>query len=332
MRAMASRADGRDGRAMVELKAVDGAYPLVGAVEVGGAGRRRRCRRCWPSATVPGAALAEPALLAKLGLGEGGRLRVGDAVFEIRGVIEREPDRVASVVSFGPRLLIAAAALPATGLFQPGSLVRWKTRLLLPAGTSPADFAAAAATAFPQAGWQIRSALDAAPGVQRFVERLTLFLGFAAAATLLIGGLGVAGAVGHYLERKVATIATLKCVGAPGGLILRVYLLQVLAIACVGIAVGLLLGALLPSVLLPALAALLPVPVAAELSAAPLLQAAALGLLTALTFALWPLGRAREVPAGSLFRQAVVLPSGRPRLPSLLATAAARWRWRRCAS
>ncbi|MFO1113392.1 MAG: hypothetical protein U1E35_05850 [Rhodospirillales bacterium] len=36
MRAMASPADGRDGRAMVELKAVDAAYPLLGMIEVEG--------------------------------------------------------------------------------------------------------------------------------------------------------------------------------------------------------------------------------------------------------------------------------------------------------
>jgi len=319
MRAMASPADGRDGRAMVELKAVDAAYPLLGTVEVGGGSEAPPLAPLLAEQDGVWGALADAALLAKLGLVQGERLRVGDAVFAIRGVIGREPDRVASVISFGPRLMVAAAALPATGLVQPGSLVRWKTRLLLPPGLSAAGFATAAEAAFPQAGWQIRAALDAAPGVERFVDRLTLFLGFAAAATLLIGGIGVAGAVGHYLERKAATIATLKCVGAPGGLILRVYLLQVMAIAAVGTTLGLLLGALLPLALLPMLSALLPVPVAADLAAAPLLQAAGLGLLTALTFALWPLGRAREIPPGSLFRQAVVLPSGRPRLPALLA-------------
>ncbi len=322
MRAMASPADGRDGRAMVELKAVDEAYPLLGTVEIRGRSPAPPLLALLSEQDGAWGALADAALLAKLGIGEGDRLHVGEAVLAIRGVIDREPDRVASVISFGPRLMVAAAALPATGLVQPGSLVRWKTRLMLPAATRAADFAAAAEAALPEAGWQIRSALDAAPGVERFVDRLTLFLGFAAAATLLIGGVGVAGAVGHYLERKAATIAILKCVGASGALILRVYLLQVMAIAAVGTVVGLLLGALLPLALLPVLSALLPVPVAAEPAATPLLQAAGLGLLTALTFALWPLGRAREIPPGSLFRQAVALPAGSPRLPSMLAMGA----------
>jgi putative ABC transport system permease protein len=320
MRAMASPADGGDGRAMIELKAVDNAYPLLGSVEVLGGGAAPLSALLENRGGDWGA-IVERGLLAKLGLNEGDRLRVGDARFEIRGVLAREPDRVASVVSFGPRLLIAAAALPETGLVQPGSLVRWKSRLLLPSETTPRAFADAANAAFPQAGWQIRSTTDAAPGVGRFVDRLALFLGFAGAATLLIGGLGVAGAVSHYLERKASTIATLKCLGAPGGLIVCVYLVQVLAIAALGVGIGLVAGALLPLVALPALAALLNVPVQAGFALAPLLPAAALGLLTALTFAVWPLGRAREVPAGSLFRQAVVLPPARPRAGAIAATA-----------
>jgi putative ABC transport system permease protein len=323
MRAMASVLEGRDVRAMVELKAVDASYPLSGAVELEAAsaatdplpGVLQERAGAW-------GALADPALLTKLGLNQGDRIRVGAAVFEVRGTVAREPDRVASVVSFGPRLLIADAALPATGLVQPGSLVRWKTRLLLPPQSAAAAFREAANAAFPEAGWQIRSTTDAAPGVERFVDRLTLFLSFAGAATLLIGGLGVAGAVGTYLERKIPTIATLKCLGAAGGLVSCVYLVQVLAIAAVGIGIGMLLGALAPLVALPALSALLPVAVGADFAARPLLQAAALGLLTALTFALLPLGRAGAVPAASLFRQEVVLAPARIGAGYLAATGA----------
>ena len=38
----------------------------------------------------------------------------------------------------------------------------------------------------------------------------------------------------------------------------------------------------------------------------PLALAAAYGLLTALGFALWPLGRAARIPGGALFRDALL--------------------------
>ena len=85
--------------------------------------------------------------------------------------------------------MIAGEALPSTGLVQPGSLLRHSTRVLLAEREDPKAWAAAAHAAFPEAGWQIRDAADAAPGVERFVERLAMFLSFAGLTALLIGGL-----------------------------------------------------------------------------------------------------------------------------------------------
>ena len=48
------------------------------------------------------------------------------------------------------------------------------------------------------------------------------------------------------------------------------------------------------------------------LYAGPLLLAAAYGLLTALCFSLWPLGRAARIPGGALFRDALMPESTRP--------------------
>ena len=107
---------------LVEIKAVDAAYPLVGAVA------------SEPAMPLPDAfaerggvfgALADPTLSARLDLEAGGRISVGAATFEIRGVLRNEPDKLAGGIGFGPRLLISDAGLRATGLVQPGSLVRW---------------------------------------------------------------------------------------------------------------------------------------------------------------------------------------------------------------
>jgi putative ABC transport system permease protein len=65
------------------------------------------------------------------------------------------------------------------------------------------------------------------------------------------------------------------------------------------------------------------VPLAAGIYGKPLALAALFGVLTATAFSIWPLGRARDVPAASLFRD-VVQPAGRwPRWPYLVATVAA---------
>lgn len=319
MRAMARPASGVDSRALVELKAVDAAYPLVGALttepEAPLASFLEKRDGAW-------GVVVDPNLLTKLGIEPGARLRIGDAEFAITATIGREPDRVASMLNFGPRALIGQAALAETGLVQPGSQVVYRYRLTLPAGVDPEAWREAATAAFPDAGWRIRSLDDAAPGVRRFIDRLTLFLTFVGLTALLIGGIGIGNGVKSYLDGRVATIATLKCLGASGRLVFSVYLIQIMGLACVGVVLGLLIGAALPVAAAAPLAGLLPVPPRLGLYPVPLLWAAAFGLLTAATFALWPLARARDVPAANLFRAFVAPLDGRPRGRDLLLVAA----------
>ena len=124
---MARAGDGQ--LALVELKAVDGAYPLLGELTL-----EPNVPIAELLAERDGAfgAAADPTLLARLDLKLGDRVTVGSATFQIRSVVDAEPDKLAGGVGFGPRFLISEAGLRATGLLQPGSLVRWIYRVKLP--------------------------------------------------------------------------------------------------------------------------------------------------------------------------------------------------------
>lgn len=320
LKAMARSADDDNG-AMVELKAVDGAYPLYGAVVLDPP--MALAEALAPDADGRPGAVAEANLLERLGLGIGQRLRVGDEEFVLRATVTHEPDRATGLFSFGPRLLVGLDRLAGTGLVRPGSLVYHHYRLRLPAAADAAAWIARLERAFPDAGWRVRSRANAAPGLAQFIERLSLFLTLVGLTALLVGGVGIGNSVKGYLDGKTATIATLKCLGAPGRLVFQVYLLQVLAIALGGIALGLGLGALAPVAAASSVAALLPVSTPLGLYPGPLLLAAGFGLSAALTFILWPLARVREVPGASLFRDLVAPARRRPRPGYVLATAAA---------
>ena len=190
MRAMARTTDGRT--ALVEVKAVDSAYPLYGGVVVEPA-----VDVATALAPRDGAfgAVADPALLTRLNLRPGARLTIGAAAVEVRAALVSEPDKLASGLGFGPRLLISEAALRASGLLQPGSLVRWLYRLRLPnnaAGDAAAQTIEAAKAQFPQAGWEIRSRDNAAPQLERSIDRFSQYLSLVGLTALLIGGVGVA--------------------------------------------------------------------------------------------------------------------------------------------
>jgi putative ABC transport system permease protein len=220
-----------------------------------------------------------------------------------------EPDKIGTGVGFGPRLLMSQEALRATGLLQPGSLVRWTYRLILPANvTADADLArieGEVKRAFPEAGWGIRSRVNADPRFARNIERFTQFLTLVGLTALLVGGVGVANAVRGFVDRKRDSIATLKSLGAPAGQVVAIYLTQVILIALIGIAIGLAVGAALPFVLTHAFGHLLPLPIAPALAPTELGIALLYGVLTALAFAIGPLGRAHDVPVAGLFRDGV---------------------------
>jgi putative ABC transport system permease protein len=176
--------------------------------------------------------------------------------------------------------------------------------------------------AFPEAGWEIRSRDNASPQLERNIERFTQFLTLVGLTALLVGGVGVANAVRSHLERRRDTIATMKSLGATGGRVFAIYLVQVMAIAAIGTAVGLAAGAALPFIIAWGFGAVLPLPVEPALQWPQLALAAMFGLLTALAFALWPLGRAHDIPVSALFREAVSGGWSLPRKPYLFAAAA----------
>ena len=311
LRAMARMADGKT--TLVEMKAVDSDYPLFGQAALN------------PPAVLADklasrdgvfGAVADPTLLARLDVRPPAKLTIGNATIEIRAALTSEPDKLAGGIGLGPRLLVSQDALRATGLLQPGSLVRWHYRLHLPdSGASDAAANAVvtqARTQFPEAGWEIRSRTNASPQLERNVERFTQFLTIVGLTALLVGGVGVGNAVKSHLDRRRDVIATLKALGASGTRVFAVYLTQVLLLALVGGAIGSVLGAAVPFVIVATFGAIIPFPIVPALHLAELGLALLYGLLTSLAFALWPLGRAHDVPVGELFRDEV---TAQPRLP-----------------
>ncbi len=301
MRAMAYSPDD-EARSLVELKAVDGAYPLYGDVvldpplSVSEAVKKRE--GAWGAAV-------DPSLLERFGLKIGDQFTVGDIAFEVTATVVREPDRGGDVFSLGPRVLAHEDSLAPTGLIRPGSLVRYHARLRLPPSMQPSVWTESLKERFPGAGWRIRARDNGAPGVRRFVERIGVFLALVGLSALVVGGVGVGNAVKSYLVGKTETIATLKCLGATGADIGRIYVAQIMMLATLGIAAGLAAGALLPLVADEVLAGRLPVEARFGVYPGPLMLATGYGFLTALAFTLWPLGRACEVPPAGLFRDLV---------------------------
>lgn len=315
LRAMAQRVGEGAGPSAVltELKGVDGAYPLYGALALKG-GRAGPMRA---DELVIGQALAD-----RLDVKPGDGLRYGAATFRIRDIIAEEPDRVGAGFTLGPVALTSIEGIRRSGLIQPGSLYESKYRIRLDAGRDAGAESERLKRAFPSAGFEIKDRDGAAPGTSRFLERMGQFLSLIGLAALAIAGIGVSNGVASYLAIKRNGIATLKILGASSADIARIYLMQIGAVAVLAIGCGLAAGVVLPLGLVTAMRDILPVQPGFAIAPWPLVTSALYGLLIAFIFTVPPLTRARTLPAAALFRETVDRRRGVDRL-SMIAVGAA---------
>jgi len=312
LRAMANAPDGE--ALLSELKAIDAAYPLYGTMRL-----ESGARRGPPPA---GSIWIGKDLASRLGLEVGNSVKFGEKAFVVGGIIADEPDRLGEGFTLGPVAIIGLSDLPATRLIQPGSLYESKYRLRLPGSADPEAVGKRLTAAFPDAGWDVTDRSNGAPGTRRFIERMGQFLSLVGLAALVIAGIGVGNGVASYLAGKRPGLATLKILGADSGAVMRIYALQILAVAAAAIIAGLAVGALAPTIITAIAGDVLPVKPGLAVYPLPLGVSAAYGLLIAVAFALPPLAAARQVPAAGLFR-ATVDGLARPERRTVLAVGAA---------
>ena len=307
--------DGDTDRGLTQVKSVDSAYPLMGEITLDPA---------IPLATAlaDNGAVMAPILADRLGLKTGESFRLGTQDFTLRATILSEPDDAGDGFGLGPRTIVRTQALAGSGLLAEGSLFETEYRMRLPEGADLDSVKRDALSRFENTGLSWRDARNGAPGIARFVDRLGSFLILVGLSGLAVGGIGVSAAVRAYLAEKTSVIATLRTLGATRAVIFQTYFLQIGALSLLGIAIGLVLGAGVPMAFAPLISSALPVPTQFTLYTTPLAEAALYGVLTALLFTLWPLARAEEVRAATLFRDALdsarLLPAGRYILATLV--------------
>ena len=311
MRAMLSAGEGGEAaRRLINLKSVDGQWPLVGAP------------RLDPPVPLEGALalrdglpgiVANPGVLRILGLEVGDTATLGRAEVRVAAKLLGEPDQSFGFGAFAPRVVIAREHLPRTGLDAPGALLTFRERLLLE-DPGEADIVLAGLRRISDNSLvRLRHHRDGSGGFRNFLDRTETFLTLVSLTALLIGGLGVASAVRAWLGSRMPVLATLKCLGAPARLVFRIYFIQVLVLATLGTAMGIGLAMAAPALAQTLLQGRVAVPIVTGVYPEPLAMAAGFGMLTAVAFSLWPLGKAKEVNPSQLFRTLISPPLGRPK-------------------
>ncbi len=294
LQAMARRGDQA---APIELKAIDASYPLYGELTLED-GRS-------VGAPAPDAAWLSQGAADRLGVNPGDAIQIGTETLDVGGIIAVEPDRLGEGFQLGPTVIVAEDLPMRAGLIAPGSMYQSKTRVRFDQERDLEAVEEQLEDRFPEAGFDIDTADRAAPGTDRFVDRMSEFLTLVGLAALVIAGIGIGGGVTSYLDARRQGIATLKILGASSSDIARIYALQIVAASLAGSLAGIAVGVALVPLLGMALQGLLPVSSGVIVDPGAILLALSYGMLVALVFAAPPLLRARHFPAMALMRSRV---------------------------
>jgi putative ABC transport system permease protein len=296
---------------LVELKAIDSAYPLYGRLVAEPdrptapllAPTQSGCHRspCF-------GALIQESLLIRLNLAIGSELHIGQADFLVTAVLKKEPDRIADGFSLGPRVMISREALEATKLVTTGSRIQERYRLKIPDSIPLQSLLGELRGRLNQEGAQINSFRDAQPRLRRFLDQLNVYLGLIGLTILLVGGIGVACTIQGFITQKIPIIATLKTLGADSSQIIRLYLTQSLFLGGIGSLAGGIVGLALHRVLPLFLQGIIPDTMPITPSIVPILRGIVIGIIATVAFSLWPLLGIRRVSPALVFRHAVDTP------------------------
>ena len=271
------------GTRLSQIRAIEGNYPFYGIW-------KSEPENSWKSFREGKKALVEHALMLQYGIKPGDSIQIGNVTFVIEGDLLSSPGRAGIASAIAPVVFIPQAWLDSTGLVQKGSRVDYQYYYQIPAGIDVDALLDPKEKKMEDAGLNYETVNSRKRSLGAAFGNFGTFLNLVGFIALLLGCIGVAGAVHIYINDKLPTVAILRCLGASGRKAFYIYLVQVAGIGLLGAILGAVLGSLVQKILPILVRDLLPIEnVSTEFSWSAVGQGVLLGLAVAVLFALLPL-------------------------------------------
>lgn len=288
-----------DELSLSSLRAASAGYPLKGKVKTSQA--------IFSEGTVtddlpgPGETWVESRLFQSLGLEIGSELEVGEKVFTVTRVLVEVPDSGFSLFGGDPKVLIPYEDLAATKITGPGSRVTYSYFF---AG-DPALLDDYYDWLEPRLNnelhdWSAVKDNDSAIGGS--VARAERFFLLASLLAIVLASVSIAVAAQRYSQRHFDPVAIMKTLGASKSTVQKIYVLQVLFIAVLGIFIGTVVGYLIQYVVAEAVAQRVEVAISSW-HWRPFLMAIFTGGICSTLFSLYPLLKLFSVPPLRVLRR-----------------------------
>lgn len=273
----------RSGRSrLVDLLAIEGDYPLYGAVWTDPPGAFARF------GAVPRGAFVDTSLMIQLDLAVGDRLRIGGESFEVVAGVVKAPGRFGFQAEVAPRVFLTKRDLDRTELLTVGSLATHLRYFKLPEGAA-AEWVEANEDRLAERRIRAQTLEGYQEELSEAFGLLTRYLGLVGLAALLLGSIGVAAGMRAFVQEKLDAVALLRSIGATPGDVIAIH-------AGLAVLLGLAAGALGTIVCVPILhvlpivfRGLLPVDVSLGLSSAAIATGCLLAVGATVLCALGPI-------------------------------------------
>ncbi|MGB8697050.1 ABC transporter permease [Acinetobacter sp.] len=225
---------------MVNVKAIDDAFPLRGEIRVASPAKKIQPGEVWLSNR------AMDLLHVKVG----DSLNIADGTFKVTAEIEHDSNQELGFSGFSPTVIISQADVARTNAIQIGSRVEYR---LLMAGSAQhtkqfeQDFnqlhgSAQSKIDNEQNSLKLRNASEGNTRLMKPVANLDTFLQLANILTILLCGIAIALTSQRYVQQNQDNIALMRCIGATKNQILSAYLTLLGVVLIVAMAIGSLAG------------------------------------------------------------------------------------------
>jgi putative ABC transport system permease protein len=235
-------------------------------------------------------ALVDHSLMLQFNIHPGDSIQVGNLTFQIEGELLSSPGRAGVTSAIAPFVYIPAQYLNQTGLVQRGSRIDYQYYFKMDDNLQADALVKPWEKQLEKSNVNWDTVESRKKSIGKAFGNFGTFLNLVGFIALLLGCIGVAGAVHIYIKDKLPTVAILRCLGASGRKAFYVYLVQVAGIGLIGALAGALLGSLIQQILPWVTRDLLPIAdVTTDFSWQAVAQGVLLGLSVAVLFALLPL-------------------------------------------